>query len=342
VDEAPSQTQVRYFHRDDERAATDIAKRLQSLVTGSVVLWPAVDSNSSSPIGQFEVWVAPEATTERRPREPNEIRYAQFVELAERVNGDDNKLKAELAKVNYTFVRTIYGNELATDTNPGLGGDSVYFGFLARSSTTKELVVSIRGSATLLKGGWMHDARFDLVHCPIPRSVGMTEDGFTAVYSSLRIDKDPASPRLIEAIKAQLAAGTATSVTVCGYSLGGALATFVGMDVALNSTCKSPLVYSYASPRVGDPKFAQQYDTIVPRTSRIANRFDIVPQLPPPGPPILYEHVKTLFDLTPPLLPSQVKSNIDCMHRLNTYVWLLAKKAGVGDFRLDGDCKPAQ
>jgi hypothetical protein len=263
------------------------------------------------------------------------IRYGQLAQLAydAGTNADPAKVKALLAPFNYDLVTIFYGNDLATDINQGMPRDPVSFGFLALSTATKELVVSIRGTTTFLE--WIQDARFGTINCPIPGTKGQTEDGFTDLYESLRTGPDPGSPRIIAAIKAQLDSGAATSVSICGHSLGGALTTPTGIDVALNTSCKDPLVYSYASPFVGDSTFAQQYDSLVKRTFRVANRFDVVPRLPPIG----YEHVHTLFELVPPFFPFQVKLTLLCMHSLTTYLWLMAKAAGVGGFPLEADCQ---
>ena len=52
------------------------------------------------------------------------------------------------------------------------------------------------------------------------------EDGFTAVYRSLRVGQANGTQSAKDAIKGYFDNGTATSVTVCGHSLGGALAAF--------------------------------------------------------------------------------------------------------------------
>jgi predicted lipase len=72
------------------------------------------------------------------------------------------------------------------------------------------------------------------------------------------------------------------SLTICGHSLGGALATLLALDVAANTIFKNPTIYTYASPRTGDALFARTYNQVLPNTYRIANRVDMVPKLPLP------------------------------------------------------------
>jgi hypothetical protein len=262
------------------------------------------------------------------------IKYAKLVALAESIPpaGDDNALKAAIATAGYTYVATLYANEVATEVNPH-AGEIVSYGFLALSPTN-ELVASIRGTATVWE--WIHDAAFLMVPSAIPNLSGLTEDGFTAIYRGLRTDKPAGSTSAVAAIKAQLTAGTAKTVTVCGHSLGGALATLLIADVAVNTPCKSPVGYSYASPRVGDHIFASSFNAIVPANYRIANRQDVVPQLPPIL-PLPYEHVNTRYELSPPF--GKIKLDLVCMHHLTTYIWLMEQQPGAtGTDSLTPEC----
>jgi hypothetical protein len=261
------------------------------------------------------------------------VKYAKLVQLAENVlpTGNDDQLKLALTTAGYTYLETLYGNELSTDVDPHIG-EIVSFGFLALSPT-QELVASIRGTDTIWE--WMHDAEFLMVPSPISGLKGLTEDGFTAIYKSLRTDKAAGSTSAVAAIKSHLAAGDAKTVTVCGHSLGGALATLLTVDVALNSPCKSPLGYTYASPRTGDHIFAGAFNESVSANYRVVNRQDLVPQLPPIL-PIPYEHVNTKYELNPPR--GKIKQTIACMHHLTTYIWLMEQMAGSGVDPLDADC----
>ncbi|HLG96955.1 MAG TPA: lipase family protein [Bryobacteraceae bacterium] len=264
------------------------------------------------------------------------IQYAQLVNLAYEVlpTGDDNQLTSALAALNLKYLHTLYANELATDIDPHLG-QCVSFGFLAVSESG-ELIAAIRGTETIWE--WMHDASFLMVPSVIQGVAGLTEDGFTDVYRSLRIDKTAGAPTAIASIATYLSGGTASKVTVCGHSLGAALATLLTADVAANSPCRTPVSYTYASPRTGDHIFANSYNALVPATYRVANRQDLVPQLPPIL-PLPYEHVNTLYALVPP--PNAINLTIPCMHYLSTYLWLMGKQAGVDAGPLNAACAAA-
>jgi triacylglycerol lipase len=103
----------------------------------------------------------------------------------------------------------------------------------------------------------------------------------------------------------------------------------------LNTSCRTPVSYTYASPRTGDHAFAGSYNAAISTSYRVANRQDLVPKLPPIL-PLPYEHVNTQFELNPP--PNKIKSTIPCMHHLTTYLWLMSQMAGGSGYSLDSDC----
>jgi hypothetical protein len=53
------------------------------------------------------------------------------------------------------------------------------------------------------------------------------------------------------------------------------------VDLSESIPCNSPVLYSFASPRVGDVKFARNFEKI--ECYRIANSEDIVPKIPLPS-----------------------------------------------------------
>jgi Lipase (class 3) len=264
------------------------------------------------------------------------IKYANLVAIAEAVSPSGAYGQSEIGQIKtlgYGFLQTLYGDDLATDIDPHLG-EVVTFGFLAVSAT-QELVAVIRGTDSILE--WLHDASFLMVPSPIPGSHGYTEDGFTAVYRSLRIGSANGTLAAKDSIKSYLDTGVATSVTICGHSLGGALATYLTFDVGLNTACRTPTAYTHASPRAGDHLFAGSYNAAISVSYRIENRQDLVPKLPPIL-PLPYEHVNTQFELVPPAYA--INPSIVCMHHLATYLWLMAQLAKIGGYPLPSGCGP--
>jgi len=272
------------------------------------------------------------------------INFAQFINAAYAIDPSNLANSAgtviSVGGINYTVVTTIYANDLATDMDPSRGNDVVSIGLILQAAGTGDVVIAIRGTDGILE--WIQDAQFLMVTCPFLAGAGHTEDGFTAMYSSFEIGAAAGSPSVVNALASLPFPQTVGALTICGHSLGGALATLLALDVAANTTFKNPTVYTYASPRTGDPAFAGTYNQVVPNTFRIANRIDLVPKLPLPP---FYEHVDTLFDLNPvQLLPFPprilVKPTIACEHVLDSYLYLLSVLAGGPVLPLDPGCTP--
>jgi predicted lipase len=240
---------------------------------------------------------------------------------------------------SYEVITTVYANDLATDMDPERGHRRVSIGLILQDPMTGDAVIAIRGTEGIHE--WMQDARFLLVPCPFLAGAGRTEDGFTAMYLSLTTGPALASPSVVKALAGLRWRKPVKTLTICGHSLGGALATLLAMEVAINSELADPMVYSYASPRTGDGTFAATYNHVVQRTCRIANRMDLVPKLPMPP---LYEHVTGLYDLNPVILglPPRilVKTDLVCEHILTTYLHLLTHQAGGVIMPLEAKCVP--
>jgi lipase (class 3) len=275
------------------------------------------------------------------------IHFAQVVGKAyeilpdQIVNADGQTITVALggASTTYSVITTIYANDLATDMNPGRGNRRVSIGLVLQDPATGDAVIAIRGTEGILE--WVQDARFFLVPCPFLTGAGHTEDGFTSVYSSFTVDPALGSASVTRSLAGLPWKKPPQSLTICGHSLGGALATLLTLDVAANTTFTNPAVYTYASPRTGDPLFVSTYNHVVQRTCRIANRMDLVPKLPLPP---LYDHVGGLFDLNPVILSLPptilVKPEIACEHILSTYLHLLTRQAGGVVLPLDPKCVP--
>jgi hypothetical protein len=279
------------------------------------------------------------ATPSTPPPDPTiAIQYGLLVQKAEAVPpgetvynpGDVINVAYGAINVNYKVVTTCFGNDLATDLNPGRCTQIVSFGFVAQDPAGNA-VIAIRGTEGILE--WVQDAKFAPIKCPFLAGAGLTEDGFTDVYKSLRVGPDQNAKSLVDALPGIPFPNALTSLTICGHSLGGALATLLALDIGANTKFGRNLrAYTYASPRAGDPSFADTYNQVVPNTVRIANRLDLVPKLPLPP---VYEHVDSVVDLNPML---RVKLDLLCEHHLATYLYLLSLQAGGTVFPLPAGC----
>jgi len=241
----------------------------------------------------------------------------------------------------YQVVTTIYANDLATDMNPLRCKNVVSIGLVLQATTTGDAVIAIRGTEGIQE--WIQDAKFLTVPCPFLSSGGNTEDGFTDVYKSMSSSPGGGALTIAKALPGLTWKNPVASLTICGHSLGGALATLLALDVAANTSTpfNTPTAYTYASPKTGDLLFATTYNHVVPSTFRIANRLDLVPKLPLPP---LYDHVLGLFELNPIKLAvppkTLVKFDIPCEHFMNSYLHLLSHLAGGVILPLDPECVP--
>jgi hypothetical protein len=221
----------------------------------------------------------------------------------------------------FQVLQTIYANDLATDISPNIDPvrDVVSIGYVARSTTDPdEYVIVVRGTEGIWE--WIQDAKILPIPFQAVPGAGLTEDGFTDMYNSFRVAPDPKSASLTPSL-AGLLGGANSKLTICGHSLGSALATLLAVDVAINTPYKQPTLYTFASPRVGDLHFLNFFNAVVPDCYRIANRMDIVTHVPTPP---LYFHVGDETELNP---QSSVVNNPACEHDIATYLFLLSNGA---------------
>jgi hypothetical protein len=139
------------------------------------------------------------------------------------------------------------------------------FGFVARRTDTGDLYVVFRGTQT--PGDWLANVEF--LQVDQPDGWGRTEKGFSSVYSG-------SAPTIITALKNT---GNPGHVFVAGHSLGGSLATLCTADVR-RSLGAATTLYAFASPRTGNPTFANKFNDQCPVTWRIVNSEDIVNTVP--------------------------------------------------------------
>ncbi len=235
---------------------------------------------------------------------------------------------------SYTVFETIYSYDLATDfaLKEGRPRGWVTIGIVAINDADKnDVVIAIRGTANAWE--WLQDAKF----LPIPfkrvHGGGLTEDGFTDMYNSFTSVSGNAGTAYVETLLPKISPDA--TVTVAGHSLGAAIATLLAFDLSANTRLKIVL-YTLASPRVGDFTFHQVFNHIVPNAYRVYNRLDVVPKVPPP---LMYYHVGDETELIP---PTTLKFDLACEHHLTSYFDMLGDLCGVAaQYPIDADCLKA-
>ena len=191
---------------------------------------------------------------------------------------------------------------------------------------------------------WLYDLDFTHTGHPIG---GKVESGMYDMYRSLAVTQHGSSERTPFEQRLDSLDATGT-IYVTGHSLGGALTTFTAADLATRPKPPDPsklLVYSLASPRVGDATFAGAFNALVPNNFRIHNVPDLVPRLPPED--FGYAHVASPMP-DPPLdsrdFPvydgwNPIKA-VGCFHSEYVYDYMLRVRAGqTPDEDELGDCK---
>ncbi len=161
---------------------------------------------------------------------------------------------------------------------------------------------------------------------PYVRGAGKTHEGFTFLYGLLR--------ESIIATCNKIAQEHQRDLYITGYSLGGALAALAGLDISVHTPFRHPKIYTFGSPRVGNPRFAGVFYHRIRESIRVVNIHDYIPLEPqtPIPPPftkngLIYEHVKGYF----PIAFQCKKGNSPLAfpllmnHNLTSYFYTLAK-----------------
>jgi len=175
--------------------------------------------------------------------------------------------------------------------------DQVPIAFIATNGDDVFLV--FRGTDTIDE--WIQDAKFGQVPYNFVSSGGLTEQGFTEIYSGIHQE-------ILATLSDLLGKNPNAKFFVMGHSLGGALAVLAAPEIAAQSGFPQPTLYTFAGPRAGNPHFSE--NTYQPRLStswRVVNTNDLVPFLPKPVVVVFvnnqpkyyyYDHVNAEEDLT--------------------------------------------
>ncbi|WP_189597209.1 lipase family protein [Paenibacillus elgii] len=79
---------------------------------------------------------------------------------------------------------------------------------------------------------------------------------------------------------------------MAGHSIGGSLVTLCALDLVYHTPFKQPVVYTFGAPKVGNPDFVRRFNRRMKHSTHIANRYDLVPLLPPSFDKTVYRHVR--------------------------------------------------
>jgi triacylglycerol lipase len=174
----------------------------------------------------------------------------------------------------------------------------VPFGFIAqRKLEDGSMGIFIVFRGTLTTDEWYHNSRVkqeDLFEDP---TLGQISEGFNTVYTrsvdenyikniiSEKIEDifgDDGKPHYIGEKSIEYTVKQVLDkkwqIFITGHSLGGALATLATLHISTRYPQVKTILYTYASPRVGDPVFASNFKDL--ECYRIANSEDLVVSVP--------------------------------------------------------------
>jgi len=167
------------------------------------------------------------------------------------------------------------GNKLAsTFSNPVTDIQ----GFVARDEKRQELVVALRGSASV--ADVILDAQILLVPVLAP---GIKAPAGAKVHAGFLTAWDSVALQLLTILRTQLRLHPSiTSIVTTGHSLGGPLALLCALSVAGTFPSKAVRTYSYGSPRTGNLIFAEHIREVFgTRAHRVVHGNDGVPTMIP-------------------------------------------------------------
>jgi hypothetical protein len=262
------------------------------------------------------------------------VLYGQFLYAAYKMyeSAPQNATPPPVAlPTDYKFVAWIQMRDfIITRTN------WTFYGLLAQCiSKPSEHVLVIRGTENLIE--WWDDIT-SAVAVPLS-GFGEVAYGFQRIYETLRVihcappkiagarytarsleSAGSFAHQVAAAVHATLGVAATpspeTSIEVTGHSLGAALATLYVAENSQSAKLTTPLICTFASPRVGDSVFKAQFDNLGITSWRIVNELDVVPKLPFLG----YWHVEKeeAYNSGP-----SVDWTLGCWHSLNTYLHLI-------------------
>lgn len=142
-------------------------------------------------------------------------------------------------------------------------------GFIVADSTAQEIVVSVRGPMSLVS--WIGDVIW-------AHELSRACDGCWAHFGFLYAYHEIASS-VNTSLASAIRLFPSYKITVTGHSLGGAVATLLGMHI--RDAGHDADIYTYGSPRVGNEALARHITNQPGSNYRVTHLADAVARLPP-------------------------------------------------------------
>ncbi|XP_039156814.1 lipase-like isoform X2 [Eucalyptus grandis] len=183
-----------------------------------------------------------------------------------------------LATILVEYASAVYMSdltELFSWTCPRCDGKTKAYVGVAKDLNA--MVIAFRGTQEHSIQNWVEDLYWKQLDINYPGMPGaMVHHGFYFAYHNTTI-----RPGILDAVTRAKDLYGDINVMVTGHSMGGAMASFCGLDLVVNHEARNVQVLTFGQPRIGNAVFASCYSDHVPNTIRITNGHDIVPHLPP-------------------------------------------------------------
>ncbi|XP_057468582.1 lipase-like isoform X2 [Actinidia eriantha] len=150
-------------------------------------------------------------------------------------------------------------------------------GFVGIAKDLNAIVIAFRGTQGNSIMNWIEDLYWKQVDLDYPGMPdAMVHHGFYCAYHETTVRSG-----ILHAVKRAKELYGDINIMVTGHSMGGAMAAFCALDLAVNQKIQNVQVMTFGQPRIGNTAFASYYSQLVPNTIRVTNDHDIVPHLPP-------------------------------------------------------------
>ena len=149
-----------------------------------------------------------------------------------------------------------------TGISPNNGSRNLY-GYALTSNTLDVNIIAFTGTFSIDE--WESD--FD--YKQVSLGSGKVHQGFNSIYNNVK-----------DAIRGFIQKNPKKMLIVTGHSLGGALAVLGSYDLA--DLDAGVVMYSFASPRVGNNEFVKDFNIKVTHKYRVYNTSDVIPTVPFP------------------------------------------------------------
>ncbi|XP_078176326.1 lipase-like isoform X2 [Carex rostrata] len=149
--------------------------------------------------------------------------------------------------------------------------------FVGVDHNLDSIIIAFRGTQEQSIRNWIEDLFWKQLDLNYPGMPGaMVHHGFYTAYQSTVL-----RPAILSTLQNIKKIYGNISIIVTGHSMGGALASFCALDLAVNCGEKDVQLMTFGQPRIGNAVFATCFNERIPKAIRLTHQNDIVPHMPP-------------------------------------------------------------